>query len=117
MPKSTDRVTTPDGTCDVALYTPDGTGPWPGVVMFPDAGGVRDTFHQMAAQLAELGYAVLLPDVYYREGDWAPFDMATAFSDADERARVLATWGGGADEAAKWLEEEMNWEGRDGQPD
>lgn len=34
-----------------------------------------------------------------------------------ERARVLATWGGGADEAAKWLEEEMNWEGRDGQPD
>lgn len=34
-----------------------------------------------------------------------------------ERARVLATWGGGADVAAKWLEDEMNWEGRDGQPD
>ncbi len=24
---------------------------------------------------------VLLPDVYYREGDWAPFDMKTAFGD------------------------------------
>jgi alkylation response protein AidB-like acyl-CoA dehydrogenase len=28
-----------------------------------------------------------------------------------ERARVLATLGGGADAAAKWLEGEMNWEG------
>ncbi len=28
-----------------------------------------------------------------------------------ERARVLSTWGGGADVAAKWLEDEMNWEG------
>lgn len=34
-----------------------------------------------------------------------------------ERARVLATWGGGADVAARWLEGEMNWEGKDGQPD
>lgn len=89
MPKITDSVTTPDGTCDIALYTPDGTGPWPGVVMFPDAGGVRDTFDQMAAKLAGLGYAVLLPDVYYREPDWAPFDMATAFGDAEERARLM----------------------------
>jgi alkylation response protein AidB-like acyl-CoA dehydrogenase len=29
-----------------------------------------------------------------------------------ERARVLSTFGGGADIAAKWLEGEMNWEGR-----
>jgi alkylation response protein AidB-like acyl-CoA dehydrogenase len=29
-----------------------------------------------------------------------------------ERARVLSTVGGGADIAAKWLEDEMNWEGR-----
>lgn len=89
MPKITESVTTPDGVCKVALYTPDGTGPWPGVVMFPDAGGVRDTFDQMAAELAGFGYAVLLPDVYYREGDWAPFDMATAFADSEERARIM----------------------------
>ena len=30
-----------------------------------------------------------------------------------ERARVLSTLGGGADIAAKWLEDEMNWEPRD----
>ncbi|WP_099184807.1 dienelactone hydrolase family protein [Mycobacterium kansasii] len=90
MPKLTDTVTTPDGSCPVHLFTPDGAeGPWPGVVMYPDAGGVRETFYQMAAKLAGNGYAVLLPDVYYREGAWAAFDMATAFGDAKERARIM----------------------------
>src|SRR6202165_3949322 len=89
MPSIHDTVTTADGSCAVTLYTPEGSGPWPGVVMYPDAGGVRDTFHTMAAKLADLGYAVLLPDVYYRSGEWAPFDMATVFNDADERQRLF----------------------------
>jgi carboxymethylenebutenolidase len=90
MPNITDTVTTPDGSCPVHLFTPDGPGPWPGVVMFPDAGGVRDTFEQMAARLAGLGYAVLLPDVYYRDGDWEPFDMATVFGDEQQRQRLFS---------------------------
>ena len=93
MPKIADSVTTPDGSCPVRLFTPEGSGPWPGVVMYPDAGGVRDTFEQMAAKLAGFGYAVLLPDVYYRNGDWAPFDMATAFTDKQERRRLFSMIG------------------------
>jgi carboxymethylenebutenolidase len=93
MPNITDTVTTPDGTCTVHLFTPEGEGPWPGVVMYPDAGGVRDTFHQMAAKLAGFGYAVLLPDVYYRLGDWAPIDMKTAFNDPEERTRLMSMIG------------------------
>ena len=61
--------------------------------MYPDAGGVRDTFEQMAAKLAGFGYAVLLPDVYYRSGDWAPFDMATVFGDEQERKRLFSMIG------------------------
>ncbi|OSC42251.1 dienelactone hydrolase family protein [Mycobacterium decipiens] len=93
MPKITDTVATPDGSCPVHLFAPAGPGPWPGVVMFPDAGGVRVTFDQMAARLAGSGYVVLLPDVYYREGDWAPFDMTTVFGDAQERARIMFMMG------------------------
>jgi len=93
MPNIKDTVTTPDGTCTVRLFTPEGTGPWPGVLMYPDAGGVRDTFEQMAAKLAGYGYAVLLPDVYYRNGDWAPFDMATVFADEQERKRLFSMIG------------------------
>jgi carboxymethylenebutenolidase len=93
MPNITDSVTTPDGTCVVRLFTPDGEGPWPGVVMYPDAGGVRDAFEEMAARLAGFGYAVLLPDVYYRLGDWAPIDMKTVFGDPDERKRLMSMIG------------------------
>ena len=93
MPNITDTVTTADGACTVRLFTPEGSGPWPGVVMFPDAGGVRETFYQMAARLAGYGYAVLLPDVYYRNADWAPFDMESVFGDEKERNRLFSMIG------------------------
>lgn len=93
MPSHTDTIVTTDGDCDVRLFTPDGSGPWPGVVMYPDAGGVRQTFDGMAAELAGFGYAVLLPDVYYRHPGWAPFDMATVFGDAAERRRLFSMIG------------------------
>lgn len=89
MPSVSATVTTPDGSCPVTLHTPNGTGPWSAVIMYPDAGGVRPTFQDMADTLAGFGYAVLLPDVYYRHGSWRPFDMATAFSDEEERARLM----------------------------
>ena len=90
MPTITDSITTPDGTCPVTLCTPDGPGPWPGIVMYPDAGGARPVFREMASRLATLGYAALVPDVYYRSGDWAPFDMAGVFDDTGERNRLFA---------------------------
>jgi carboxymethylenebutenolidase len=89
MPTSKETVTTPDGTCPITLAIPDGDGPWPGVVMYPDAGGPRATFDDMAEKLAGYGYVVLVPDVYYRSGQWQPFDMATVFNDQDERKRLF----------------------------
>jgi carboxymethylenebutenolidase len=85
-------VPTVDGDCAVTLHLPDeGPGPWPAVILFPDAGGARDTMRAMADRLAATGdgYAVLLPDVYHRTPGWAPFDMATVFADAGERARLM----------------------------
>jgi carboxymethylenebutenolidase len=90
MPTITDSIAMPDGTCPVTFATPDGPGPWPGIVMYPDAGGARPVFREMATRLASLGYAVLVPDVYYRSGDWAPFDMAGVFGNAGERNRLFA---------------------------
>lgn len=90
MPRISDTVTTADGSCPVSFHTPDGDGPWPGIVMYPDAGGARPTFRAMADKLAGYGYAVLVPDVYYRDGDWAPFTMTTVFEDKAERSRLFA---------------------------
>jgi carboxymethylenebutenolidase len=82
------RVPAADGHSAGTLHVPDGDGPWPGVLVFPDAGGVRETFGQMGDQLAGLGYVVLVPDIYYRAGEWAPFDVATLFTDPAERTRM-----------------------------
>jgi carboxymethylenebutenolidase len=88
MPRIDVEIPTPDGRSAGSLHLPEGSGPWPAVLLLPDAGGRRETFEQMGDKLADLGYVALLPDVYYRAGDWAPFDMDTVFSNKDERARL-----------------------------
>jgi carboxymethylenebutenolidase len=81
---------TPDGICPAALSVPTGEGPWPGVIMFPDAGGMRDAMREMGEQLSGLGYVVLVPDFYYRNGPYDPVDMHTAFSTKDAVATIMA---------------------------
>ena len=88
MPRLDVQIPAPDGTANGSLHVPDGDGPWPGVLMIPDAGGLRDTFRDMGDRLAGLGYVTLILDIYYRAGDWAPFDVNTLFTDPAERARM-----------------------------
>jgi len=82
------QIPAPDGHSNGTLHVPDGDGPWPGVLVFPDAGGTRETFRQMGDRLASMGYVALIPDIYYRAGHWAPFDVTTVFTDSPERARL-----------------------------
>jgi carboxymethylenebutenolidase len=89
MPLIEDEIPAPDGTARGTLARPEGDGPWPGVVLFPDAGGRRPAIIGMAEKIAGTGYVVLVPDVYYRLGDWAPIDVGTAFGEEKERDRVL----------------------------
>jgi carboxymethylenebutenolidase len=85
-------VETGDGTCRATLHVADREQARPGVLYYPDAGGVRETFLAMADRLAEQGYAVLLPDIYYRT-PYEPFDTATLFGDPEEFARLGALAG------------------------
>jgi carboxymethylenebutenolidase len=93
MPQQDVLIPAADGHARGTLHVPDSGGPWPGVVVFPDAGGPREVFRQMGDHLAALGYVALVPDVYYRQGDYPPFDFATAFSDEKERARLFGFMG------------------------
>jgi carboxymethylenebutenolidase len=58
------------------------------VLLFPDAGGARETMREMADHIANMGYVAMVPDIYYRAGEWEPFDVATLFTDERERARL-----------------------------
>src|SRR5580704_14716528 len=87
------QIPAPDGHSQGTLHLPDGDGPWPGVLVFPDAGGVRETFRQLGDRLAGMGYVALIPDIYYRAGEWPPFDVATLFTDKQQRARLFRLMG------------------------
>lgn len=58
-------VRTPDGIADCYLAHPV-SGRHPGVLVWPDARGLRAAYRQMARRLAESGYAVLVANPYYR---------------------------------------------------
>jgi carboxymethylenebutenolidase len=58
-------VKTPDGICDAAFIHP-ASGAYPGVILWPDAAGLRPTMRDMAKRLAADGYSVLVPNPFYR---------------------------------------------------
>jgi len=54
------------GTAGAVVYRPEGERQWPGVLHLTDIGGIRPAYHDMARRLAGEGYAVLMPNVFYR---------------------------------------------------
>jgi len=57
-----------EGSADGVFFRPEGPGGWPGVIHLADIHGVRAAHRDKAKRLAEEGYAVLLPNVFYRAG-------------------------------------------------
>jgi len=60
------EITTPDGMVD-AYFVHPASGKVPGVIMWPDIFGLRPAFREMADRLAGQGYAVLVPNPFYRD--------------------------------------------------
>ena len=56
----------------VHLFTPEGAAHGPVWSCFPTPAACAKPSDDMAAKLAGYGYAVLLPDVYYRTGELGP---------------------------------------------
>lgn len=77
-------ITTPDGTIDAFIFTPDhASGPLPAVVLLTDIGGIRDCYHDKAQTVADDGYAVLMPNIYYRDTAGSPVPEGKSFRDDD----------------------------------
>ena len=67
------EIETPDGTCDAAFVHP-GAGAHAGVLIWPDAFGLRPAMREMARGLAVAGYSVLVPNPFYRVAKGAVAD-------------------------------------------
>jgi carboxymethylenebutenolidase len=77
-----------DGQADAYFVKPDGPGPYPGVLMFMDGFGVRPRLREMADRIAEQGYAVLLPNLFYRH-QRSPLVDPAELTDPDKRGTVF----------------------------
>lgn len=77
-----------DGSTDAVFFHPDGPGPWPGVLLYTDIGGNRDAYRQRARDIAGKGYAVLMPNVFYRTGKPPMFPFKPNFGDERTTKRL-----------------------------
>ncbi|MBZ5634293.1 MAG: dienelactone hydrolase family protein [Acidobacteriia bacterium] len=82
------EIKTPDGTCDAAYIHPK-TGTHAGVLLWPDAFGLRPWTREMGKRLAAEGYSVLVPNPFYRVSK-APFTDASNFNfqNQDDMAKL-----------------------------
>jgi carboxymethylenebutenolidase len=77
-----------DGTCDAAFLHPK-SGSHPGVLIWPDAFGLRPSMREIGRRIAAEGYSVLVPNPFYRVSK-APFSDASHFNfqNPDDRAKL-----------------------------
>ena len=61
-------IATKDGCTTTYISHPERGGPFPIILFFMDAPAIREELRDMARRLATVGYAVLLPNLYYRAG-------------------------------------------------
>lgn len=71
MPHEQISITTRDGDCPAHLFTPGEGRSGPAILLYMDAGGIRPAVLAMAGRLADEGYVVLVPDLFYRYGPTA----------------------------------------------
>lgn len=93
MAKRDIEIQTEDGVAKASLFGA-GQGRTAGVILYMDAFGLRPALDDMAARLEGEGYVVLVPDLFYRQGPYGPFDAMTAFSDEKTAAWLRAAIGG-----------------------
>jgi carboxymethylenebutenolidase len=76
------EIRTADGTSDGFLYREEDGRRRPAVIHLTDIGGIRPDHRNMARRLAEKGYSVLLPNVFYRTGRPPMFDFTPTMGEA-----------------------------------
>jgi carboxymethylenebutenolidase len=100
MTTSKIQLETPDGPCTTEVVIPKGNGPWPAVIVFFDAAGLRPAQTRIAERIAESGYVVLQPDLFHRappvtslmpgDGPLTLAAFAKVFHDPELRAKFMA---------------------------
>lgn len=100
MPQSETVIATKDGASEALLiHRDDLSGAEPGVLLLTDIMGVREVFIERANKLAEQGYVVLLPNIFYRSHALPLMDHTPTMTNEQDRD-ILRGWAKLLDAAA-----------------
>ncbi len=81
------EVKTPDGSSDAVFIHP-ATGSYPGVLVWPDALGLRPAMRDIGKRIAAEGYSVLVPNPFYRTAKAPVFDASFSFQNQADMAKL-----------------------------
>lgn len=88
-------VKTPDGLSDAAFFHPT-AGSHPGVLVWHDSLGLRPAMRELGRRVAAEGYAVLVPNLFYRAAKApvfdASFDYANNPADREKYGRIVTSF-------------------------
>lgn len=83
------EIKTADGSCDAVFLHP-ATGSHPGILIWTDIFGLRPAFRAIGRRLAAQGYAVLVPNPFYRTARAPVVVDASSFDFANTTDRAKA---------------------------
>jgi len=110
-------IPTKDGDCRAFVFRPDGSGPWPAVIIYMDGPAIRPALFDFGERLASNGYFTLLPDLFYRDGPYEPMDPSTLFADEAARSALFAKIGKCSNPEAARTDTQAFLDFLDAQPD
>ncbi|MGX9117998.1 dienelactone hydrolase family protein [Mesorhizobium sp. BHbsci] len=93
MAKRDIQIKTSDGLAKAGLFRSAASAK-AAIILYMDAFGPRPALDQMAERLAGDNYAVLVPDLFYRNAPYGPFEAKTAFSDEKRKAVITGLLSG-----------------------
>ena len=85
------EIQTAEGSMTTFVVHPEGPGPFPVVLFLMDAPGKRPLLHSMAQRIADNGYYVMLPNLYYRTTPTFELDFSSkeSFQRMSELMRTI----------------------------
>ena len=90
------EIGTPDGVADGYALYPSEDGSYPAVIFYMDGIGLRPVLIDFATRVAERGYFVLLPNLFYRGGKAPLFDyeeFLAGINRDEHRGKMMALLG------------------------
>jgi carboxymethylenebutenolidase len=87
MIQETLEIPAGNGVTEALLVRPDSNEPLPAIINLTDGLGFRPAFTEQSKRIAERGYVVLTPNIFYRVSKVPVFSFEPDFSDERSRER------------------------------